>query len=133
MSHFPIVHPVYGSFDSIEGLWWWLSTGKKDDFYRTCKGFDARKHGAKAQRVENPNFKQEVRYAIALKLKTYPVVLKRLLNSTLPLTHYYVYGRNTANPLIMPADRSFWVIDFLTDIRASGGELLDKVLQRDVS
>lgn len=128
MSRHPIDHPRHGNFDTIEGFWWWLSTGMKDDYFRACSGFDARKKGYKMEKVTHTAFKHEIRYAIALKLKTYPEILKRLVNSTLPLTHYYVYGRNTPNPLVRPADRSMWVIDFLLDVRASGGEVIEKVL-----
>lgn len=128
MSTHPIQHPRHGDFKTVEGFWWWLSTGMKEDYFRTCNGFDARKRGVKLEKITHTAFKHEVRYAIALKLRTHPEILKRLLASTLPLAHYYVYGRNTKNPLVRPADRSMWVIDFLRDVRASGGEVLNKVL-----
>lgn len=128
MSTHPIVHPRHGNFNTIEGFWWWLSTGMKDDYFRTCSGFDARKKGYKQDKVTHTAFKHEIRYAIALKLKTHPKILKRLTHSTLPLTHYYVYGRNTPNPMVRPADRSMWVIDFLLDVRASGGEVINSIL-----
>ena len=118
----------HGRFNTLEGYWWWLSTGMTDDYFRTCSGFDARKKGLKMPRVTRTQFKHEIRKAIALKLKAHPEILKRLLSSTLPLTHYYVYGRNLANPMVRPADSSFWVIEFLQGIRATGGEILNQVL-----
>lgn len=117
-----------GYFKSIEGFWWWLSTGMTEDYFRTCNGFDARKKGMTLPKVTLESFKHEVRFAIALKLKTYPEILNRLINSTLPLAHFYVYGKRTPNPKVRPADRSMWVIHFLMEVRASGGEAIDKIL-----
>lgn len=117
-----------GHFKTLEGFWWWLSTGMTEDYFRTCDGFDARKRGMKMSRVDLSSFKHEIRYAIALKLKSYPEILNRLLNTSLPLTHYYVYGKHSANPAIRPADRSKWVIVFLDEIRSGGEEVINKVL-----
>lgn len=120
-----------GKFDTIEGCWWWFSGGMVDDYFRTCDGFEARKRGSsipKEDRIELPSFKHEIRYAIALKYKTHPEILDRLINSTLPLTHYYVYGKKHANPLVRTADRSMWVIKFLEEIRESKGEVINKIL-----
>lgn len=117
-----------GYFKSLEGFWWWLSTGMKDDYFRTCNGFDARKHGCRLPKVTLDSFKHEIRFAIALKLKTYPEMLNRLINSTLPLTHYYVYGKHCPNPKVRPADRSMWVIHFLEEVRRTGGKAIDKIL-----
>lgn len=128
MSSFPTTHPRHGYFKSVEGFWWWLSTGMKEEYFRTCNGFEARKVGVKLPKVTHTAFKHEVRYAIALKLYEHPEVLQRFLASTLPLTHYYVYGKNTPNPMVRPADRSMWVIEFLEEIRSSGGEKINKIL-----
>lgn len=119
---------LIGSFKTLEGFWWWLSTGMTDDYFRTCNGFDARKYGFQLPKVTLPSFKHEVRYAIALKLKSYPLILNRLINSTLPLTHYYVYGKHHPNPKVRPADRSMWVIHFLEEVRRTGGKAIDKIL-----
>jgi hypothetical protein len=120
-----------GHFKTLEGTWWWLSGGMVDDYFRTCSGFDARKRGSsipKEDRVELPSFKHEIRYAIALKYRTHPEILDRLLNSTLPLTHYYVFGKKSANPLVRTADRSMWVIKFLEEIRETKGEVINQIL-----
>lgn len=117
-----------GAFKTIEGFWWWLSTGMTDDYFRTCNGFEARKRGSSLPRVTLESFKHEIRYAIALKYKTYPEILARLLNSTLPLAHYYVYGKRCPNPLVRTADRSMWVIRFLEEIRESRGEVIKTIL-----
>lgn len=82
----------------------------------------------KMTKVNLTSFKHEIRYAIALKLKSYPEILNRLINTSLPLTHYYVYGKHSANPAIKPADRSKWVITFLEEIRTGGEEVIMKIL-----
>ena len=128
MATLPIKHPEHGHFDTIEGLWWWLSTGKKDDYFRTCKGFDARKNGSKMERRIIQDFREEIKKAIAIKLTTYPRVLARLLGSDLPLTHYYVYGKETENPLVRAANGSIWVIRWLEQVRASKGEAIKQIL-----
>lgn len=115
---------VIGHFNSIEGWWWWLSSGMVNDRLRTCTGFDARRLGLMLPRVPLATFEHEVRYAIALKLTTYPKLLIALTKSTLPLVHYYAYGKSSSQPKIIPADRSMWVIDFLELVRSTQGEAL---------
>lgn len=117
-----------GKFDCLEGFWWWLSTGMTEEYFRTCSGFDARRHGSSLTKIPRASFKHEIRYAIALKLKTYPDMLSRLLNSILPLAHYYVFGKPGAPQKVRPADRSMWVIHFLEEIREGGEEVINKIL-----
>lgn len=89
----PFTHPEHGRFESVEGLWYWLSTGKKHDALRQMLGFEAKAFGRKLDKVPmDPEvFERTIKEAITLKLKANPRKLNELIDSTLPLAHYYVY------------------------------------------
>ena len=91
---YPIMfcHPVYGWFDTVEGFYFFVSTGFKVDAFRRCKGFEAKALGKTYERVPCDNFELLIREAIRLKILQNPVLLKDLKDSTLPFKHYYVYG-----------------------------------------
>jgi len=81
-----------GEFASLEGYWYWLST--KDDRLRNLGGFAAKKLGKTLKREmgDESVFRDKIYKASWAKLHTYPDCLKLFRESTLPFTHYYVYG-----------------------------------------
>ena len=93
LSHAPFTHPEYGSFACVEGFWYWLSTGKQHEMLRDMLGFEAKSHGKKLEKVqiEPEVFEKLIKEAITLKLRANPKMLNTLIDSSLPLAHYYVY------------------------------------------
>lgn len=89
----PFHHPQYGRFASVEGLWYWLSTGMKHDELRDFLGFEAKSYGKKLERVEmDPEeFQAAIKKGITAKLLANPQMLNAMINTDLPFAHYYVY------------------------------------------
>lgn len=102
-----------GSFNSIEGYWYWLSS--KDDHLRQLSGFSAKEYGRKIGAndwLEDEEFFIKIKKAIKIKLETFPEQKKKFKESTLPFTHYYLYGDKVVN-----VPKAKWIIDYLTDLR----------------
>lgn len=122
--HTPFDHPEYGHFSSIEGFWYWLSTGKKTEDLRFLFGYKAKQAGLLIrQQVEKygefkeiDNFKAEIKKAMILKVEQNARLCQLLRNSSLPLTHYYVWGNEDNYRISYP--RSYaWIHEYLIDIR----------------
>ena len=102
-----------GHFCSIEGYWYWLSC--KDDRLRELNGWEAKKLGRElgaSDWLEELEFKNKIKEAIKLKLKTYPSRLEQLKKINIPLAHYYVYGNKVVN-----VPNSKWIIDFIEELK----------------
>lgn len=100
-AHTPFKHPRYGHFSSVEAFWYWLSTGKKNDQLRSLHGYQSKKAGLLIRKQmeesgeafqEVPNFKAEIKKAILCKIEQNEHLRDLLKNSSLPLTHYYIWG-----------------------------------------
>jgi hypothetical protein len=90
-SYCPIVIPSDGKFNSIEGYWYWLST--RDEGLRGLSGFEAKKLGKSLEKKYTiDNFEEKVKLAIDIKIKSNPMMMKMLYESSLPFCHYYSYG-----------------------------------------
>lgn len=134
---YPSEHPVFGRFDTIEGLWWFLATGAKDDRFRTWDGFTCRTEGKKEvnriKRETNNNlfrgdFQTRIKQGIAYKLLAHQKILNELLESDLPLVHYYAYKSGFDRVDVTPANNSLWVIHFLEEIRETEGKVFDAII-----
>lgn len=99
----------------MEGFWYWCSTGMKVDAFRTLGGWDAKQLGKKTSKVEmDPEeFQNRVKFAIRCKLLAHPKMLNKLIDSSLPLGHYYVYGDKAVHAGYE------WITDFYEDIRTT--------------
>lgn len=96
-AHHPFDTYQHGSFNSMEGYWYWLKY--RDDNLRLLSGYEAKQYGQGlgARRVivcdpESEEFKRHILFATSMKLQSMPGVLKlRLQQSRLPLIHAYVH------------------------------------------
>jgi len=104
-----------GHFASIEGYWYWLSTGKKDDQLRYLWGYKAKNYGRSlrgADWVETPEFQAKLCKALELKLRSNPEWLEVFAASVLPFEHYYLmYGKVTQ------PTKGRWILDFWSNLR----------------
>ena len=95
----PFQHPQYGHFESMEGYWYWVKTGKNKDQLRRFYGFYAKDIGRSIPAVHNPQFEHDIREGIRAKLECNLDLQTLLVSSgSLPLVHYYVYGGKVVVP-----------------------------------
>lgn len=114
----PFVYEPYGKFNSVEGFYYWYLTGQKHDDLRELTGAKAKIQGQKynSDRTEC-NLSEEtievIQGAIIAKIAQNPKISEALLNSTLPIVHYYVsFGR------VISLDSS-WYEETLMEIRSA--------------
>lgn len=88
-----IDHPTLGKFRCIEGAWMLLSRSDVPERIRELYGMDAKKYG-RLPKQDNPLFKQQILSLSAYRLIQHPDVLNMLLETDLPLTHYYTFGKS---------------------------------------
>lgn len=124
-AHTPFVNKHYGAFQSVEGFWYYsLLLGNLPEGYlselRKLYGYKAKKHGKELIETINPitdmGHKERVREAISDKLRQNKHILRMLLDTNLPLEHYYVYG-DSENYKIVSPDEHRWIIDHIEYIR----------------
>lgn len=104
MSDVPVNIPGHGVFESIEGYWYWLSTGMKHECFKSMNCFESKKYGSTLERVELKNFRHIFRKAMKLKLEQYPKMLELFKQSELPFKHYYHYGDHDMTVVFPPFD-----------------------------
>lgn len=102
MSDVP-VKTKHGVFQSMEGYWYWLSTGEQHDFFRDAQCFEAKKRGKELDRSRNSTFQQDIKDAMYEKLLQYPAMLELFKKSELPFTHYYFFGQDDDRTVVYPA------------------------------
>lgn len=111
-------------FSSIEAYWYYrklLFLGASEevlDTIRTLYGYAAKEYGRnqiakfKIPVYESDNeFRLNITRAIQAKLKCNPELHTQLKECTLPLTHYYWYGKVSKYKII--EDKHPWIIDVL--------------------
>lgn len=119
-SNITITHPMFGAFRTLEGLWYWLRTGKKEehDWLRVVSGAQARKEGKLLPVVFNDHFQREFKLGIIAKLNESYELRQLLKESTLPLVHYYYYGgRDPADVTIRQPKGHEWQMIFWEEMR----------------
>lgn len=124
-AHTPFKLPVQGFFASVEGYWYWLSSGGSYDHLRRLYGFSAKSAGSKLETVpmEELEFQDAIKKAMAAKIEQNENLKVKFIQSRLPLVHYLVYGKN--NEIVVYKQKHQWQMDFLMEYR-------DK-LQRDIT
>lgn len=106
-----------GYFASVEAYWYWLSCSHHSsrEALRYTTGFAAKKLGREfcgEDYPTDPTFKPKILEAVHLKIEQNPVLKKAFIESTLPFTHYYVFGGK-----IHRDTRSDWLWDYLIKLR----------------
>jgi hypothetical protein len=116
LSHFtfrPFTHPEFGNFNSLEGFWYWLSTGMQHESLRAQYGFNAKANGRKLQRVSHPNFEKEFRKAALISIMSDPELAHAMMRSNLPFEHFYVSEAGS----VTKDHRFDWLIEMYESIR----------------
>lgn len=110
-----------GSFQSIEGYWYWLGVGEEEtkrDVLRTLVGFKAKQVGRDLQRVferHEPRFEEKIRAALTAKFSTHAESREALVAThPLPVVHYYADARTGKQTWSSKYD---WVWEHISNIR----------------
>lgn len=133
-ANLPIRIPHAGDFKSIEGYWYWL----KADLIRklggninealwesmhTYYGYNAKKAGKALlasvdeklwDKFPTDVFRNSIKLALKIKLSTFKSLMYGLVEHTLPLEHYYVFGDKN---LVTRSGTNLWVIEELERLR----------------
>ena len=117
-THSPFTHPEYGRFESMEGFWYWASTGMEHHVLKSVWGFKAKQVGREFPKIKNSKFRAMIKSAMRCKLKQHPSELENFVNSKLPFEHYYYYGnvQDHRVKLIIPPSGKM-LIDILNELR----------------
>lgn len=115
-AHTPFVHAEYGSFVSVEGFWYWLRNGKQHEELRIMYGFKAKEYGKQFESIGCATFQEDIKEAIRCKMRQNKNILKMLVDSSLPLEHYYWYG-SIDNPKVYDLPQYKWITDEISRIR----------------
>ncbi|MCK9616163.1 MAG: hypothetical protein M0R48_11845 [Candidatus Omnitrophica bacterium] len=114
----------YGRFECVEGFWYYYLTGCQHEEFRKYDGFTAKTEGQKLRedRIDKDGLsdvnKGEILEAIRCKLRQNRDVLKNLIESELPLTHYYYYGEES-NCKIVRLHQYDWIVEEIENIRTA--------------
>lgn len=123
-AHTPFHHPIHGYFASIEAFWYWLSTGGQRNELRALHGYQAKEAGKVVREevkkfgglVQVKDFKAQIKKAILCKVEQNEQLRLDLKASTLPLTHYYVWGEQPNVKVSQPGDFA-WIYEYISDLR----------------
>ncbi len=122
------VHPKYGKFASVEAFWYFrllLEHGIDSEEIKLTYGLAAKELGRKLLPVKDDDsagnfsddFKEDICEAIRCKLRQNKDILKELTYSTLPLVHYYYFGKDQQNAKIITVPQYDWIIEEISRVR----------------
>lgn len=104
-------------FESVEGFWYWWITEK--DELKDLWGIKAKTTGRKYAPIRLEPRKDQLKLVYYAKLRDNPELAEMLIDSELPLTHYYVYMEKK-----VPVEKYEWTAKLWEEIR---GELKDEI------
>ncbi len=88
-AHTPFSIPECGPFASVEGWWYWRNC--RDDRLRLLSGLPAKILGRELCPIPKaPPSREELKVIYLYKIEANRKVLRLLIESSLPFTHYYV-------------------------------------------
>jgi hypothetical protein len=117
---YPIVLGDLGRFESIEGLWYYIST--RDERLRNMSGFAAKKLGKSLPKVVDISddlFKECIKAAIKTKICGSPFHIQ-FVESVLPFDHYYVFSGKQVDA------GHKWIVEYITHLRQQLKDDLNK-------
>lgn len=88
----PFEHPKLGKFASMEGFWFYVSSGFKHEELRSMYGNHAKKFGSSLPKVFSNSFERLIEEGIRCKVDQNPDLKRLLSENHLPFKHYYYYG-----------------------------------------
>lgn len=116
MSNLPVYIEGAGQFLSLEGYWYWLSTGKIYPELLDMNGYEAKQFGKYKERVKVDGFEDLIRVALWKRFEQNPTTKEAFTKSTLPLTHYYYFGDDDDRTVTYPPYD--WIVQELELLRS---------------
>ena len=110
-------HPLYGRFASVEGFWYYAATGFQHDDLREVSGYQAKQLGRSYPRamIDEETFRHHIRVALDARFHDHPWLRVELAMSTLPLVHYYYWGKEDNPKVVVPSNK--WLMEHLEHSR----------------
>lgn len=119
LSDLTVTHPVYGTFRTAEGLYYYLKTGKVHEELRALTGFKAKEMGRVLTAVWSDSFREDFKLGLKAKIMEHEELRNLFVSSTLPFVHYYIYSSKDPSKkpkVIVPKDQA-WQMEFLEGLR----------------
>ena len=118
----PFQHPQYGYFESVEGFYYWIKSGKQFDELKLLSGIQAKNEGKKHCSKEDKFSEQDIldiQEAIRCKLRHNKDILKEMISTDLPFVHYYCWysKKDRNNYTIREVNDNINMISVLEDVR----------------
>jgi hypothetical protein len=117
-SHSPFIHPYYGPFDSMEGLWHYIKADAKHTAekqkLRELVGYRAKELGSTLTKRHVSNFKAQIIEANYFKIDQTPHLRELIIESTLPFDHYYLHGPGN---VLVRSNGFGWLVEGFEEIR----------------
>jgi predicted NAD-dependent protein-ADP-ribosyltransferase YbiA (DUF1768 family) len=109
------------SFKSAESYWFYCKARRMDLPYEHFKDLDAYSAKSAGKKLAGEfeyteEFKEEIRTGLKAKLRQNRHVLNLLVDSTLPLVHYYAYGK-PGSWKVTDQPVHYWQCEFFMGIR----------------
>lgn len=118
MEKCPVNHPLFKSFNSIEGMWHWLRDVNHDDRHRNSFGISAKINAKNDETMLVPNFKHFICEANWIKVKTNEWFVNEMKESTLPFDmYYYDRGDNNQPGVAVRPPSAVWLVACFEEIR----------------
>jgi hypothetical protein len=110
ITHMPFVHPVYGSFQTLQGFWEWIKSEERPDAIRYVSGKQAVHIGRGLTKIYLANFQELIVQANFCRIDQNERLRKEFLLSSLPFEMYYIRNPGTKDAIaIRPSNREIIV------------------------
>jgi len=138
----PFKHKTFGEFESMEGFWFWLASGRQYNRLRKLHGYDANQLGRicleniNYEEVVDDRFRTWIEEATKAKLRQNTDILQMLVETgDLPIVHYYY---DYKNPVLTEAKVTFlpqhqWQMEIVMDVRKKTQEWMKRKGIVDIS
>ena len=117
---YPMILGDLGRFESVEGLWYYLS--RRDERLRNMSGYAAKRLGSSLPKVatlSDEMFKEIIKMALKKKVAGGPFYFQ-FVNSVLPFDHYYLFNTRQVDA------ENKWLIEYLEELRSELKNNLNK-------
>lgn len=112
-AHMPFNHPDLGSFKSLGGLWYYVSSGCEDETFRALSGYACHVRGQTIGFREIEGFKHIIAEAAWMKASQNPELFDMLASKARPFKHYVLVGEMRVHQTSSVAN---WYVPILEEI-----------------
>lgn len=141
-AHTPFDHPTFGHFESMEGFWFWLASGRQYNNLRKVHGFKAHElgrvclQGINYEEVVDKRFRRWIKEGTESKLRQNTDLLQMLVDTgDLPIVHYYYdyKERDLTKARVEFLPQHQWQMDIIMDIREKTQKWMKNKGIKDIS